>query len=100
MRPPLTSSRKLWRGALAVGAVCVAIMIPIYLAFPDQQTGLSRREARHQLCAQAAEWILESESLVSLERGKFVSKELRCDFRRHVLGSALNSTSRAQERPT
>ena len=63
-------------GLLAIGLVQVG-GAALVAAQPSRQ---AERAQREQLCATAVGWVLSARDQVTLERGKYLIRELDCDI--------------------
>lgn len=91
MRSPLDSSWSPFFAILALGTAYLVFTLALTIAASDQPLDPLERQERRRLCSQAAEWILHSEDLVGLERGKYLVRKLRCDFRKEALAPGHQS---------
>ncbi|WP_374471201.1 hypothetical protein [Phenylobacterium sp.] len=74
-----------WSGLLAIGALQLG-GAALIAAQPSRQ---AERAQKEQLCAQAVDWVLRSRDQVTLERGKYLIRELDCDIVRNSLSTVL-----------
>lgn len=72
----LPSAAIFWSGLLAIGVVQVG-GAALIAAQPSRQ---AERAQKERLCAQAVDWILSATDEVTLERGKYLIRELDCDI--------------------
>ncbi|MFN3634871.1 MAG: hypothetical protein ACK4UZ_03990 [Rhizobium rhizophilum] len=69
------------RTGLIVGAavVSLAVIQALAMSTASDKPPLTEHQARRsQLCDQARDWVLNGADLLTLERGKFIARELRC----------------------
>lgn len=67
---------KYWAGLLVA---CCAYVLVAWIAHQVSGRG-EKSAAREQLCDQAVVWVLNAPDMVTLERGKYLIKELDCDI--------------------
>ncbi|MCR5876792.1 hypothetical protein LRS10_23130 [Phenylobacterium sp. J426] len=81
----LPSAAIFWSGLLAVGILQIG-GAAFVAAQPWRQ---AERAQQQRLCALAIEWVLGAHDQTTLERGKYLIRELDCDIVRNSMSAAL-----------